>query len=816
MLANTRAILERARNGTLPSAEEAIYLAGETELHPLLETAAALRDSYHRNVVSYSKKVFIPLTQLCRDVCHYCTFAKPPVPGQRAYMTADEVLAIARAGAEQGCKEALFTLGDKPELRYKVARRELDEMGYASTIAYLTAMAELVYRETGLLPHANPGVMTRDELAALRRVTISQGIMLESVTDRLHERGQVHYGSPDKHPAPRLQTMRDAGELQIPFTSGILIGIGETRRERIESFLALRELHRQYGHIQEIIVQNFRAKPDTKMANAPEPDLDDLLWSIAMARVVFGPEMNIQAPPNLSYDDYPKLVQAGLNDWGGVSPVTPDHVNPEAPWPHLESLRDHTAACGKVLTERLAVYPDWARDSARWQDPEMATAVIRAIDADGFARVETWSPGDAETAPPAVDIPRKLDPDRLNNTATAEIAEILGRAEAGHELSEADIERLFQARGDDYHLVCDAADRLRKAINGDTVSYVVNRNINYTNICYFRCQFCAFAKGKMSESLRGTPYDLGHDEVVRRSLEAWERGATEVCMQGGIHPEYTGQTYIDILRAVKDALPDMHIHAFSPLEVSQGAETLGIPVPEFLRRLKDAGLGTLPGTAAEVLDDEVRATLCPDKLSTQEWLDVIEAAHNVGFRTTSTIMYGHIDGPVNWARHLVRLRDLQKRTGGITEFVPLPFVHMEAPIYLKGKARQGPTFREAVLMHAVARLALHPYITNIQVSWVKMGVEGVKACLAAGVNDMGGTLMNESISRAAGAAFGQELPPEEMERTIRFMNRTPRQRDTKYGPAPEERQIASFNAPELAPIVLTPVKKYERKVPAGD
>lgn len=815
MLDTTPAVLANALGGQRPSHADALTLADETVLLPLLETAATLRDRAHRNVVSYSKKVFIPLTHLCRDVCHYCTFAKPPIPGQRAYMTPEEVLEIARAGAAAGCKEALFTLGDKPELRYKVARRELDEMGYASTIAYLTAMAGLVYRETGLLPHANPGVMTRDEIAALREVTISQGIMLESVTDRLHQKGQVHYGSPDKHPAPRLQTMRDAGELQVPFTSGILIGIGETRRERIESLLALRDLNDEFGHIQEIIVQNFRAKPDTKMANAPEPDLDDLLWSIAVARIVFGPEMNIQAPPNLSYEDYPKLVQAGLNDWGGVSPVTPDHVNPEAPWPHLEELRDHTAECGKVLTERLAVYPEYALDSQRWQSPTMATAVIRAIDGDGFARTDIWSPGDADTPPPAADIPRKLEANRVIDTSSADVRDILARAESGEELGEPEIIRLFQARGDDYHLVCDAADRLRKRMNGESVSYVVNRNINYTNICYFRCQFCAFAKGKMSESLRGTPYDLGLDEIQRRSLEAWERGATEVCMQGGIHPEYTGQTYINILKAVKDVLPGMHIHAFSPLEVSQGAETLDVPVPEFLRQLKAAGLGTLPGTAAEILDDEVRETLCPDKLTTQEWLNVVESAHNAGFRTTSTVMYGHIDRARNWARHLIRLRDLQKRTGGITEFVPLPFVHMEAPIYLKGKARQGPTFREAVLMHAVARLALHPHITNIQVSWVKMGVEGVKACLSAGVNDMGGTLMNESISRAAGAAFGQELPPEEMERTIRFMNRNPRQRTTQYEAAPEERQIASFNASELAPIVLTPVKKYERKAVAA-
>ncbi len=773
----------------------------------LLAAASELRDRGHRNVISYSRKVFIPLTQLCRDVCHYCTFAKPPKPGQRAYLRPEEVLEIARAGAAAGCHEALFTLGDKPELRYKVAKRELEEMGYATTIEYLTAMAKLVLEETGLLPHANPGVMTRAEIAALRGVSVSQGIMLESTSERLCEKGGVHYGSPDKRPSVRLETIRLAGELQVPFTSGILIGIGENRRERIEALLALRHLHEEFGHIQEIIVQNFRAKPDTLMAGWPEPDLDDLLWTIAVARIVFGAEMNIQAPPNLSYDEYPKLVAAGLNDWGGVSPVTPDHVNPEAPWPHLENLRRNTEECGKVLTERLAIYPAYALDGARWLDGPLRTPTIRAIDADGFARVEEWSPGDADHTIPTEFLPRT--PGQV--TATPEVALILERAAAGEELGEPDLVRLFRARGDDYHAICAAADALRQKVNAETVSYVVNRNINYTNICYFKCQFCAFAKGKMSESLRGTPYDLGLDEVVRRVREAWDRGATEVCMQGGIHPEYTGAKYLEILRAVKEALPGMHVHAFSPLEVAQGAETTGMTVPEFLRQLKVSGLGTLPGTAAEVLDDEVRRTLCPDKLSTDEWLEVVEHAHNAGFRTTSTIMYGHIDGPVNWARHLIRLRDLQKRTGGITEFVPLPFVHMEAPIYLKGNARPGPTFREAILMHAVARLALHPHITNIQVSWVKMGAEGAKAALNAGANDMGGTLMNESISRAAGASFGQELPPEQMEEIIRSVGRKPMQRTTLYGLAPEDRQIASFHAPGLEPIVLTPAKKYERR-----
>jgi len=811
VLPRTASILAAARDGQLPGRSDALALAAETDLDALLEVASELRDRAHGNVVSYSRKVFIPLTKLCRDVCHYCTFAKPPKPGERAYLTRDEVLEIARAGAAAGCNEALFTLGDKPELRYKVAREELQSLGHPTTISYLVEMATAVLEETGLLPHANPGVMTREEIAALREVSVSQGIMLESVSRRLLEKGQVHYGSPDKDPAARLETIRLAGELQVPFTSGILIGIGETREERIESLLALRDLHEQYGHIQEIIVQNFRAKPGTKMENAPEPDLDDLLWTLAVARIVFGAEMNIQAPPNLSPEDYPRLIAAGLNDWGGVSPVTIDHVNPEAPWPHLEELRKNTAACGKVLTERLAIYPAYALDGERWLSERLRTPVIRAIDADGFARTEKWSPGDADATIPEEYIPRPLDPARKVNTATPEVARILERASHGVPLNEDEIARLFRARGDDFHAICEAADRLRQAVNGDTVTYVVNRNINYTNICYFRCQFCAFAKGKLSESLRGTPYDLALDEIQRRVREAWERGATEVCMQGGIHPEYTGETYLQIVRATKEAVPQVHVHAFSPLEVAQGAETLGVPITEFLIRLKEAGLGTLPGTAAEVLDDEVRKTLCPDKLTTEKWLSVVEKAHRVGFKTTSTIMYGHIDGPRNWARHLIRLRELQRKTGGITEFVPLPFVHMEAPIYLKGKARRGPTFREAVLMHAVARLALHPYITNIQVSWVKMGEEGAKACLNAGANDLGGTLMNESISRAAGAEFGQELPPERMEALIRSIGRKPQQRTTTYGVAPEDRQIASFSAPELAPIVLTPVKKYERR-----
>jgi FO synthase len=796
-------ILNRAATGdTLPEAD-ALALAECGDLPALMRVATGLRDAGHGGLVSYSRKVFIPLTQLCRDVCHYCTFAHPPRRGERVYLDREQVLEIARAGAKAGCHEALFTLGDKPELRYRAARDELAALGHETTLSYLAEMAALVLKETGLLPHLNPGLLTRDDLDALRKVSVSQGIMLESASERLSQRGGPHFGSPDKLPARRLATIEAAGEAAVPFTSGILIGIGETRRERIEAMLALRVLHERHGHVQEIIIQNFRAKPDTRMAAAPEPDQDDHLWTIAVARLVFGPAMNIQAPPNLMPDALEAMVAAGINDWGGVSPVTPDHVNPEAPWPTLDVLAQRTAAAGKLLVERLAIYPEYALDPRRWLDPGLRTATLRSIDAQGFARTDPWTPG-ADTNPPASGKPAR------NPALTAAVEPILARATAGETLTEREIVTLFAARGDAFDRVCEAADRLRREVNGDTVSYVVTRNINYTNICYFRCQFCAFSKGKLSENLRGRPYDLDMSEITRRCEEAWERGATEVCLQGGIHPEYTGATYLGICRAIKKAVPGLHIHAFSPLEIWQGAKTLRRTLPDFLAELRDAGLSSLPGTAAEILDDEVRAIICPDKVKTAEWLEVMEAAHKVGLRSTVTIMYGHIDRYEHWARHLLRVRALQARTGGFTEFVPLPFVPMEAPMYLKGAARLGPTFREAVLMHAVARLALHPLIPNIQTSWVKLGAAGAAACLNAGCNDLGGTLMNESISRAAGASFGQEMPPEAMEELIRSLGRAPRQRTTLYGDAPAERHAAAFGAAPLADPINTPARKYER------
>jgi FO synthase len=755
---------------------------------PLEELLVEARRLRAGPLVTYSPKVFIPLTTLCRDVCGYCTFARPPRRGERAFMTEEEVLAIARAGTAAGCHEALFTLGDKPELRYKVAREELRSLGCGTTLEYLERCARLVLDETGLLPHLNPGVMSRHELEALRPVSASMGIMLETTSERLGEKGGPHWASPDKVPARRLETIRLAGELAIPFTSGILIGIGETRAERIDALLALRALGEEHGHVHEVIVQNFRAKPGTRMAAHPEPSQDDHLWTIAVARLLLGPTWHVQAPPNLAFDDFPRLLDAGIDDWGGVSPVTIDHVNPEAPWPEIDRLREATASRGLELAPRLPLYPEHVADLDRWVDPRVAPHVRRAADASGLARDDAWAPGEPG------DVPFVVRADALPLELT------------GADLGEDEITRLLEVRGGEAARVCAAADRLRREVCGDEVSYVVTRNIQYTNVCYFRCGFCAFSKGKLAANLRGAPYLVPLEEIVRRTEEAWERGATEVCLQGGIHPAFTGGYYADVVRAIKDAVPGIHVHAFSALEIWQGAATLDLSLAEYLAWLRDLGLGSLPGTAAEVLDDEVRRIICPDKVTTSQWLSVHDAAHRVGLRSNVTLMFGHVETPRAWARHLLRSREQQRRSGGFTEFVPLPFVPMEAPIYLQGRARRGPTFRETLLVHAVARLALHPEITNIQASWVKLGPEGTRQALAAGVNDLGGTLMNESISRSAGAVYGQELPPERMEELIRSTGRVPRQRTTLYADAPPERRSASFGAPPLAEPLNPPVQ----------
>jgi FO synthase len=777
-----------------------LQMGSRWSLEWLMASAAAIRDEGSGRIVTYSPKVFIPLTELCRDVCHYCTYAKTPRRVQEPYLSRDKVLDIARAGRRAGCREALFTLGDKPELRYRAARDALARLGCATTLDYLAEVAGLVLRETGLLPHLNAGILSLADYERLRPVAPSMGIMLESISERLCRRGGPHFGSPDKAPDARLASIAAAGEARVPFSSGILIGIGENRDERIDSLLALRSLHERFGHLQEIIVQNFVPKPGTKMAGAPAPAREELLWTIAMARHVFGPDMSIQSPPNLNPSDPVQLIHAGINDWGGVSPVTPDHVNPESPWPEIGQLAAVTAAAGKTLVPRLAVYRSYIEARQRWIDPGLVGRVLRHADSDGYARddqrPDEWAVG---AGVPPINRPRQT-PGPRGAPRDPQIERIVHAARHGRRLTEGEIEALFRVRGTEVEAVYEAADELRRAVAGDTVTYAVNRNINYTNICLYKCSFCAFSKGKTSDNLRGEPYVVDLEEIARRTAEAWDRGATEVCLQGGIHPRFTGRTYLDICRTAKQAAPDIHVHAFSPLEVTHGARTLDLSVRDFLWQLKEAGLGTLPGTAAEILDDEVRRVICPDKLDTASWLSTLAAAHGIGLCTTSTIMFGHVERIRHWARHLLLLRDLQEESGGITEFVPLPYVHMEAPMHRRGLSRPGPTYREALLMHAVARLALHPLITNIQVSWVKLGPAGIVDCLNAGANDLGGTLMNESISRAAGASHGQEMPPEAMQRVIREIGRTPRQRDTLYKEVSPERTTAASVAPTLLPV----------------
>jgi FO synthase len=769
----------------------------------VIAAAAAIRDQATGCLVTFSKKVFVPLTQLCRDSCGYCTFAHPPRPGQRAYMSIDEVLDVARRGQAAGCAEVLFTLGDKPERKWPEARAELNAMGYSTTIEYLIAACRAVLAETTLLPHVNPGALTLEETLALREVSVSQGTMLETLSERLLGRGMAHFGAPDKKPQVRLDTLENAGLASVPFTTGILIGIGETYEERVDALLAIRASHQRHGHVQEVIVQNFRAKPDVLMANHPEPTVADMRLAIALTRLVMGPAVGVQAPPNLTPGDYGTYLEAGLSDWGGVSPVTPDHVNPEAPWPHLEELRNTTQASGFALVERLAIYPSYCatpRAQDDWLDPALRPKVLDAIDGSGYRRpAEAWFSGVEASPPPSAHL--VLEAARSGawqvpgRVARREVWAVLDRAADGVQPSEAETALLFSAQGREAERLYSVADALRKEVAGDEVTYVVNRNINYTNQCYFRCGFCAFSKGPKSLNLRGEPYLLSPEEVAERAEEAWAKGATEVCMQGGIHHSFTKDHYVAYLTAVKKAVPGMHVHAFTALEVEQGAAASGVSVDSFLEELKGAGLATLPGTAAEILDDEIRAIICPDKIMTEEWCEVHRIAHRHGLRSNATVMFGTVEGPKHWARHLRVVRDLHRSIveeghDGLFEFVPLPFVHMAAPIYLKGKARRGPTFDETLKMHAIARIALHGEIPNIQVSWVKIGAEGAKLVLQAGANDLGGTLMDENISRAAGASHGQEMFASDLEALIRSIGRVPRRRNTLYGDAAQTAPVA--------------------------
>ena len=763
-----------------------------------MQLARKIRDEAFGSRITFSPKVFIPLTMLCRDKCGYCTFAQPPARLENPYLSPEQVLEIAKQGAKVGCHEALFTLGERPELRYEVARDWLKQHNYDSTVHYLHDMAALVLRETGLLPHANAGALYRDELAMLRRVSPSQGMMIESLRDDL----DCHRGAPDKEPQRRLDTLNFAGELNIAFTTGILIGIGETRQDRIDALEAIAASHLKHGHIQEVIVQNFLPKPLTIMQREKPCPQDEYLWSIAAARIILPPEIHLQAPPNLS-DDFGVLLDAGIDDWGGVSPVTADHVNPERPWPSLEKLRAATEKRDKALAPRLTIYPEFATAPTKWLDESLHFKVLDRSDAEGLGRDDPgqvwpekvtaadvvhdgaevilighrstqWYSG-ANNPPPVL-----ISAHNKRKTLTGPIAEILRGVELQQEVGHNEIVTLFGARGDEVTVVAQLADSLRAQTVGDVVTWVHNRNINYTNVCTFKCKFCGFSKGPLSLNLRGTPYLLTLDDIAARASEAWRLGATEVTLQGGIHPDFDGDYYIDVARAVKDAVPQMHIHGFTALEVTEGAKRLGEPLHEYIMRLKEAGLASLPGTAAEILDDDVRAIICSDKINTEEWLECHRVAHKAGLRSNITIMFGSVEHPQSWAKHIVRTRDLQKETGGFTEFVGLPFVHMASPIYLQHKSRRGPTFRETVLMHAIARIAYHGLIDNIQVSWTKIGHAGAAQLLQAGCNDLGGTLMNENISRAAGASHGQEMSEESFRAITSPLGRTLRQRSTLY------------------------------------
>ena len=715
------------------------------------------------HVVTYSPKVFIPLTKLCRDRCGYCTFAQAPAKVGAPYLSLDEVMAIAQAGHEAGCTEALFTLGERPELRYDEAARWLAARGYHSTVDYVASAAQMVLESTGLLPHANAGALVAHELTQLRTVTASQGMMLESVAELA-----AHRLAPDKDPARRLETLRLAGELQIPFTTGLLVGIGETRTDRLATLEAIRDAHERFGHVQEVIIQNFLPKPRTAMAQSAAPTAEEFHWTIAVARLVLPDSIHLQAPPNLS-DDPLALLDFGIDDFGGISPVTVDHVNPERAWPALEVLGNEADARGFHLSARLTVYPEYISRPG-YLDEQVRPYVLAHADASYLSRDDQWASG-SEVTPPAP--PRSL-------ARTSKVNELLSRYEPGYEFDRGELNTLFGARGGDFNAVVQRADDVRHLLVGDAISFVVNRNINYTNVCTFKCRFCAFSKGPLSLNLRGDPYLLTLDEISERVREAADKGATEVCLQGGIHPKFDGDYYIDVVSAVRAGSPSMHIHAFSALEVHEGARRSGQDLETYLARLRDAGLRTLPGTAAEILDDEVRAVLCPDKITSEQWLEVHRAAHHVGLNSNITIMFGAVEGVDSWATHLLRTRALQKETGGFTEFVPLPFVHMATPIFLNGRARRGPTFREAVLMHSVARLHYATLIDNVQVSWVKLGVEGSRRILQAGANDLGGTLMDENISRAAGATHGQEMDVETLRALVEPLGRPLIQRSTLY------------------------------------
>ncbi|MFC4498815.1 MULTISPECIES: bifunctional FO biosynthesis protein CofGH [Streptomyces] len=844
-----RRALKRARDGVaLDVGEASVLLQARGEaLDDLTASAARVRDAGleaagRPGVITYSKSVFIPLTRLCRDKCHYCTFVTVPGKLRRAghgmFMSPDEVLDVARKGAALGCKEALITLGDKPEDRWPEAREWLDAHGYDDTIAYVRAISIRILEETGLLPHLNPGVMSWTDFQRLKPVAPSMGMMLETTATRLWSEPQgPHYGSPDKEPAVRLRVLEDAGRSSVPFTSGILIGIGETYEERAESLFALRKVSRAYHGVQELIIQNFRAKPDTAMRGMPDAELDELVAAVAVARHILGPSANLQAPPNLVDSEYERLIGAGIDDWGGVSPLTIDHVNPERPWPQIEELTERSRAAGFELRERLCVYPEFVTRGEPWLDPRLLPHVRALADPgtglavpDAVVEGRPWQEPEEVFVPSGrTDLHVSIDTEGRTSDRRDDFDEVYGDWAALREAAapgmvperiDTDVREALRTAADDPTRLTDAealallhadgpaldaltriADDVRRAAVGDDVTYIVTRNINFTNVCYTGCRFCAFAQRRTDADA----YTLSLDQVADRAQQAWELGAVEVCMQGGIHPDLPGTAYFDIAKAVKARVPGMHVHAFSPMEVVNGATRTGMSIREWLSAAKEAGLGSIPGTAAEILDDEVRWVLTKGKLPTATWIEVVTTAHELGIRSSSTMMYGHVDQPRHWLGHLRTLARIQQQTGGFTEFVTLPFIHTNAPVYLAGISRPGPTMRDNRAVTAMARLLLHPHIPNIQTSWVKLGTEGAAEMLRSGANDLGGTLMEETISRMAGSSYGSYKSVRDLIAVAETAGRPARPRTTLYGEVPQERQRAAEasdgHLPELLPVL---------------
>lgn len=844
-----RRALKRARDGVaLDVSEAAVLLQARGEhLEDLAASAARVRDAGldtagRPGVITYSKSVFVPLTRLCRDKCHYCTFVTVPGKLRRAghgmFLSPDEVLDIARKGAALGCKEALITLGDKPEDRWPEAREWLDAHGYDDTIAYVRAISIRILEETGLLPHLNPGVLSWTDFQRLKPVAPSMGMMLETTATRLwSEPGGPHHGSPDKEPAVRLRVLEDAGRSSVPFTSGLLIGIGETHEERAESLFALRKVARAHHGIQELIIQNFRAKPDTAMRGMPDAELDELVATVAVARHIMGPSACLQAPPNLVDGEYGRLIGAGIDDWGGVSPLTIDHVNPERPWPQIEELTERSRAAGFELRERLCVYPEFVRRGEPWLDPRLLPHVRALADpATGLAREDAvvegrpWQePEEVFTPTGRTDLHTSIDTEGRTSDRRDDFDEVYGDWDALREAAapgmvperiDTDVRQALATAADDPTKLTDAealallhadgpaldalariADDVRRSAVGDDVTYIVTRNINFTNVCYTGCRFCAFAQRRTDADA----YTLSLEQVADRAQQAWDVGAVEVCMQGGIHPDLPGTAYFDIARAVKERVPGMHVHAFSPMEVVNGATRTGLSIREWLTAAQEAGLDTIPGTAAEILDDEVRWVLTKGKLPAATWIEVVETAHELGIRSSSTMMYGHVDQPRHWLGHLRTLAALQQRTGGFTEFVTLPFIHTNAPVYLAGIARPGPSMRDNRAVTAMARLLLHPWVPNIQTSWVKLGTEGAAEMLRSGANDLGGTLMEETISRMAGSSYGSYKSVKDLIAVAEAAGRPARPRTTVYGEVPEERvraaEASDGHLPDLLPVL---------------